>query len=292
MSRPTRQWPALNRLWRPSFAIGNDSKEGQRCNAPLGLSSFSKTWCWSRRLKGSLHIIGLLLLAMQAAPAQEAPLDQEIWNKSQIFDPKPTVDTTPVTVKVVDVTYRIPRNYLIFMDKIPTLKLTWPGLRPLTEETRKCFGSILQSEQAGCTSFEFGILGSRGPAPGGRAFTNAEMFGNFMRGLEAKQITGPFGYELYEVGPEEARKEVYRKAEGDIFFICLFSGHEDRKRGGVCNDSFRLDDMNHVQFYSRLQHIEHIPEIEARMRQLMASFVVEGESNDIDGLERVDSARD
>ena len=91
---------------------------------------------------------------------------RRIKRKSGIFEPRPSLDTTPVTLRVVDVVYRIPRNYLIFMDEIPTLKLTWPGLKPLTEETRKCFGSIAHSEQAGCSSFEFHVLGSRGPAPG------------------------------------------------------------------------------------------------------------------------------
>jgi hypothetical protein len=37
---------------------------------------------------------------------------------------------------------------------------------------------------------------------------------------------------------------------------------------------FRLDDMNHLQFNFRLHQIEHIPEIEASMRKLMANFVI------------------
>jgi hypothetical protein len=221
-------------------------------------------------------LIAFALTTQHATAEQFAPYD-EIKRKSAVFEPQPSFDTAPVTVKVVDVTYRIPRNYLTHLDPaIPTLKLTWPGLKPLTEETRKCFGSILQSEQVGCTSLEFHLLGSRGPAPGGRAFTNAEMFENFMRVSKTNvPRPGPFGTEIYDVGPEDARTEIYRKTEGDIYFNCMiFDNHG--KRGAVCADMFRLDDLNHVQFRFRPPQIEHIPEIEAGIRRLMASFVVEG----------------
>lgn len=220
-------------------------------------------------------IIALLWLQFPAVGEGFTP-PEEISKKSQIFQPRPSLDTTPVTIKVVSVTYRIPRNYLIYMDEIPALKVTWPGLKPLTEETRKCFGSILQSEQAGCTSFEFHLLGSRGPGAGGRALTNAEKFENFLRhSPNVNPRPGPFGYDIYDTGPEEARTETYRRTTGDIFFHCSFSGAEGRKRGGVCDDTFRLDDMNHMRFFFRLPQTEHIPEIEERMRQLLAGFVVQ-----------------
>ena len=221
-------------------------------------------------------LIAFALTTQQSTAEQFAPYD-EIKRKSAVFEPQPSVDTTPVPVKVVDVTYQIPRNYLTHLDPaIPTLKLTWPGLKPLTEETRKCFGSILQSEAAGCTSFEFHLLGSRGPAPGGRAYTNAEMFENFMKGFEnIVPRPGPFGTEIYDIGPEDARTEIYRRSEGDIYFKCMPFDNRG-KRSAICNDMFRLDDLNHIQFYFRPPQIEHIPEIEASIRRLMAGFVIGG----------------
>jgi hypothetical protein len=119
------------------------------------------------------------------------------------------------------------------------------------------------------------MLGSRGPAPGGRAYTNAERFENFMRGFQ--NITprlGPFGTEVYDIGPESARIEAYRRSEDDIFFTCSFAGAEGRRRGSGCSDTFRLDDLNHVHFRFLLPLIEHVPEIEAEIRRLMAGFVV------------------
>jgi len=213
------------------------------------------------------------------AVAQQFTPYGEIKKKSQIFEPRPSFDTSPVTIRIVSVVYRIPRNYLSVLEPaIPTLKLSWPGLEPLTQENEKCFGSIAQSERAGCTSFSFLMLGSRGPGPGGLALTNSEMFENFRKhSPNATWQSGPFGYDIYRIGPEEARTEKYRKVDGDILFTCHFQGQESRKRGGVCDDMFRLEDMNHLQFYFRLHQIEHIAEIEARMRKIMAGFVTRGD---------------
>jgi hypothetical protein len=216
-------------------------------------------------LTSILYILGIVLFVIEPVAAQIAPPYREVWEKSQILNPKPSLDTTPVTVKIVSVVYRIPRNYLIYMEPmIPTLKLTWPGLQPLTKESQRCFGSIAKSEQSGCTSFEFLLFGSRGPGPGGRAHTNAEKFENFKKIFpNVTPRRGPFGYDIYDLGPEEARTEHYRKEDGDIWFRCS---------SNVCDDWFRLNDMNHMQFFFRRPNIEQVPEIEARMRRIMADF--------------------
>jgi hypothetical protein len=97
-----------------------------------------------------------------------------------------------------------------------------------------------------------------------------------MKGFEhIRSRPGPFGAEIYDVGPENARIEIYRKHEGDIYFKCFISDIHG-KRGAVCADMFRLDDLNHVQFRFRLPQIEHIPEIESGLRRLMTGFVVGG----------------
>lgn len=178
---------------------------------------------------------------------------------------KLSFDTTPVSVTIAPATYRIPRNYLTHTGQIPALKLTWPGLEPLTQETQRCFGSIAKGEQSGCGSIEFLLFGSSGPGPGGLALTNKEKFENFKKYFPSSTSRrGPFGYDIYELGPETARIERYRRDDGDIWFTC--SPHH------VCDDWFRLSDMNHMQFFFRRPDIEHVPEIEARMRKMMESF--------------------
>lgn len=215
----------------------------------------------------------ILFFATEAA-AEIAPQYREMWEKSQVFSPKPSFDTTPVTIKVVSVTYQIPRNYLTDIGpQLPAIKLAWPGLQPLTKENQDCFGSIARAERAGCASFKFLIMGSG--SPGGRSLSNAEKFANWQKSFpKLGTRAGPFGYEVHSVGPEEARIEIYRRVEDDILFSCSFSGDADRKRGGLCRDQFRLDDMNHLHFYFRSYLIERVADIEARMRKLMASFVV------------------
>jgi hypothetical protein len=156
-------------------------------------------------------------------------------NAQTVLNPKPSLDTTSVVIKVADVTYRIPRNYLTTTGDIPTIRLAWPRLEPLKEDNRECFGSINQGNKAGCYFFEFHILGSRGPGPGGRALTNEEMFQNSIRSKSTTPRDGPFGYQIYSIGPSNARIEIYRKTEGDRYFVC-FLGDEERRAYAVCRD--------------------------------------------------------
>lgn len=199
---------------------------------------------------------------------------EDIRKKSQIFEPKPSFDTTPVIIRVVDVTYRIPRNYLSKLPPAnPALKVTFPGFKPLTEETRDCFDPKWQHQNPGvCTAFEFILLGSLGPAPGGRAYTASERLENIKKNIPGVvRRPGPHGYDIYEIGPPEARIQRYWKSEGDVLFRCF--GGDDSKRPVVCDSTFRLDDGNHAHFIFRRHHIEHVPAIEAAIRQLVNGFV-------------------
>jgi hypothetical protein len=197
-------------------------------------------------------------------------------NAQTVLNPKPSLDTTPVVIKVVDITYRIPRNYLTTTVDIPTIRLTWPRLEPLNEDNRECFGSINQGNKAGCYFFEFHILGSRGSGPGGRSLTNEERFQNVRKPFpNADRRKDAFGYEIYSVGPPHSRTEWYRQETPDLFFVCMTSGGQGKST--VCQDHFRLRDGNHMHFNFYFRYIEHIAEIENRMRDLLASFVVTSE---------------
>lgn len=237
-------------------------------------------------------LFGALLLAWQPIfAAGFTPSQERIWKKSQSLRPNPSTDMTPVTIKMAKVTYHIPRNYLIFMDEEPTLQLTWPGLNPLTEETRKCFGSILQSERVGCTSIKFMLHGSGGPIT-----TNAQVLKNFMRNSKIiSKRFGHLGYTVYETGPKNARTETYTKPTDSshiIFFHCFMS-ETDTPEHAVCTDLFRLNDGDWMHFFFRYPQIENVADIEAGMRALMESFRVKGGTpNDIDDSEPIDSRRD
>jgi hypothetical protein len=112
-----------------------------------------------------------------------------------------------------------------------------------------------------------------------------------MRGVPARAIGRQFGFDVYEIGPEEARIRIYRRAAGDLYFTCDTSGIAGRGPVTLCDNMFRLHDMNHAQFYFNPRLTEHMPEIEAGIRQLMASFVREGGQNDVNGVEFFDAGR-
>ena len=233
-----------------------------------------------------LSVAALIVFVSGSAPfltstnavAQKATVYEEIRRKSQIFEPKASFDPRPVTVTIVSVTYRIPRNYLTYIKPaIPTIKVTFPGFKPLSKETRNCFDPKWRMINKECTTFEFRLLGSHGPGPGGRALTHSERFENIRRANPTiVSRVGPIDYKIYAAGPESARIEFYRRTEGDIFFTCFPPDpNNDKDVGTVCDDTFRLDDGNHIQFFFRAHQVERIPEIERTMRRLMAKFVMQ-----------------
>ncbi len=218
--------------------------------------------------------VAIFFITLQPVLPQNFTPYEEIWKKSQTYRPQLSFDVTPILVKIVAVTYRIPRNYLVYLEPaVPTLKVTFPGFKPLTEETRKCFDPKLQGDALGCTTFEFRLAGSTGPGPGGLALTNREMFENFVKGFEnIKPRRGTFGYDVYDVGPEDARTETYRKEDGDIYFHCFVNLKIDRGKDGVCDDSVLLKDKNHAMFFFRRSQIGSVPELEGGIRRLMEGF--------------------
>ena len=202
---------------------------------------------------------------------------QEIFNQEtyakleKIFGEKPAKNTDLVTTKVVSSIYGIPRNYFVNFIGFGTLKVTYPGFKPLTDETENCFLPRHQAEKFGCTALELRLGGGRGPD--GLPFTNTKAFSNYTTNMNIKPRSGPFGYDIYDVGPEEARIETYRKEEGDIFFHCHIYYYKGI-RDGLCDDAFLINDENSVKFFFSLSLIGNIPDIETGVRSLMSNFSV------------------
>lgn len=260
----------------PHVISGNINR--YRANAAT-ISGFLYTEVW---LIGRLllcHFVRIFIVffvvlfgANGSVAAQSAPFNPEELTKR--FNPKPSFDTTPVRIKVASVVYRIPRNYLIFLDEVPTLRVTFPGLEPLIERTRACFENKV-TRNNDCRILEIRIHGSGGPGAGGLALTRKEMIENFKAHFPAIiPRSGPHGFLVYELGPENARSEFYWREEDDLFFRCSVNFEGDSRGEGVCDDSVPLNDKNHAGFFFRRSQIGSIPEIEAAIRKLMDQFVV------------------
>jgi hypothetical protein len=207
----------------------------------------------------------------RAQPSAQAPVTStidEVWKKSQSLRPRQSTDTTPVTVKVGDVTYKIPRNYISMYFDFPQLKVTYPGFKPYTEETSGCFDRRLEAS-LGCTTLE---LNMRLSYPNKPRFENAIRAIPRFRERPLSPRPGPYGYDIYDQGPDNARSEIYRSESEDIFFECgIFDNNG--VRDAVCDDAVSLSDGNAVRFRFRLKQISELRNFEAGIRQMMLGFV-------------------
>jgi hypothetical protein len=219
---------------------------------------------------------GLICPSMTGYP-DSIPGFDEIWRKSQSLRPDPSMDTTVVAVTNGAVTYDIPRNYIFQSDPVlPTLRVTYPGFLPLREDTRACFDRKNDPSRSGCTTFQLILGGGKGPP-----FSNAERFRNFLHGMKAGPANGPangpYGYKIYAFGPDNARTELFRKDDGDVYFGCFIQ--ENLENGGVigsCDDMFFLPDGHSVRFFFGYDQIKDVEAIEAGTRKLMSGFIRKG----------------
>ena len=190
---------------------------------------------------------------------------------------RPSFDTTPIEFTVGGIHYRMPRNYLVTMGNwnggeqgLVGIRVNLPGLEPITPETRDCFEKGSLAGTPGCDPILFWI-NSPGGVSADEAFVNSR---NIYRNQEP--IEAPFGYEKYEIGPENARSERYRKVEDGrtLLYTCqIFENHG--KRDGLCSPTGdRVSSGAVIQFYINLRHLVDIDQIDANLRKLVEQFTI------------------
>jgi hypothetical protein len=254
--------------------MGNNSSVGPR------FTQYRAANHWIGRRTPAIGRAAILLAAAflndcrspgRAQPSAQAPVTStidEVWKKSQSLRPRQSTDTTPVTVKVGNVTYKIPRNYISMYFDFPQLKVTYPGFKPFTDETRGCFDRRLEAS-LGCTTLELNMRLSLPHHPG---FENMIKATPPFREKPLSPRPGPYGFEIYDQGPDNARTEIYRSESEDIFFLCgIFDNNG--VRDAVCDDAVSLSDGNAVRFFFGLNQVSELRNFEAGIRQLMAGFV-------------------
>jgi len=220
-----------------------------------------------------------------AAAADDLAAGRKELQKAIISSlPRPSLDTYPVEFSVGGINHRVPRNYLATMDDwnggpqgIVTLRVNLPDLKPYSQETFNCFTAKPLDRPPGCEPFSFRIYGPGGPAPA----SGAEAF-EWSRHLFHSQvpIEGPYGLEKYEVGPDNARAEFYRKADDDrapLYACKIFDNHG--RRDGLCNPfGDRVETGAELKFFFNLSHLNDITQIDANLRKLVEGFTIHSEN--------------
>lgn len=139
-----------------------------------------------------------------------------------LFEDSMSMETTPIEFEMAGARYRIPRNYIYSMDnwaggpqKNVSLRMVVPDLKPFSSETEAC---MLRKAEPPCRVYDVEMVND---------FTLSEVgFENsrdsFIKPYPRK---GMYGFDLYEIGPESAREELYRKVVSGraMVFSCLVS---------------------------------------------------------------------
>jgi hypothetical protein len=235
---------------------------------------------WAHNLLGSIADDSILIHNLNSSEILKVSLITNVddspkqkFDNSSDLHPSPSTDTTPIISKVVNVYYKIPRNYIVYQNiGFPVLKVTYPGFKPLTDETRECFSHSIKSPRRICTTLELILGGSGGPV-----HSHADMFTNFIKNFPSIKPRGDeFGYKIYDLGPVESRTENFRREKDDLYFSCNRFGEILVKGASFCFDMVFLGDGNTVQFSFNYDRVQDVAEMEDGIRDLMSNFVING----------------
>lgn len=189
-------------------------------------------------------------------------------SRAGILENRISTETRPVEFDIGGGHYAIPRNYLYQMDdwnggrqEVVSMRLDYPALRPVEEDNKECFLRIKV-----CRLYDVVLFNS--------AMETAEIFSN-MTDLFHRPYPkhGPYGLELYEVGPENARQEFYRKVIGgrSIVFIC--DPFDNRgKRDAVCHNVTRTRSGATLSYYFPIEDLHDSIGIDQKLNNLVNSF--------------------
>jgi hypothetical protein len=246
---------------------------------------------WDSSMSMRLFALTCGLIASAAtARAQDSPAKPlsgqyaELNRQLQVWNNQASLDTTPITFSIGDAKYKVPRNYIVWMDNwnggpqtLVRFKVTYPKFEPLDQKNTPCMSLAPLHRPPGCLPVEFIVAnGGRSVGGGGWAASDEEAFNN-IRDLFHSQtpLPGRYGFEVYETGPENARIETYRKRtpEHVLILSCLFQSPDSRATA-QCNNQSRLADHNELEFRLYFDQLQSAEEIDEGFRSLVKSFTV------------------
>jgi hypothetical protein len=177
------------------------------------------------------------------------------------------------------VRYRIPRNYLTCMDNwdggeqtLVRMKFTFPGFAPLNKDTEHCLSRSPAFRPTQCVPVEINLRSAGAYEPSDDAgFNNLR---NLFRSQDP--IPGPYGFELYEVGPSEARINIYRKVlpEHTLVVQCYLPKAGPNNLA-VCSSQSRLESNNVVSYKLYDDQLKDAEAIDVGVRKLIRKFQLE-----------------
>jgi hypothetical protein len=195
-----------------------------------------------------------------------------IPSRASILENKISMETRLVEFDIGGGHYAIPRNYLYQMDswnggpqEVVSIRLDYPELSPVVDDNKDCF-----LRRKVCRLYDLVMLDT--------AMETTRIFSN-MTDLFHKPYPkhGPYGLELYEVGPENARIEFYRKiTDGHtVVFICdLFDNRG--KRDAICHNVTRTRSGATLSYYFPIKDLHAAAEVDKKLRDLIDSFSLRG----------------
>jgi hypothetical protein len=206
----------------------------------------------------------------------------EIAKQVQSLNNRPSMDPTPVTFSIEEVTFRAPRNFIVWLSnwegtrqELVRFRVTFPGFEPLTDKTAGCISVPPAYRPPGCGAVEFMIRAGSSDATDERALSNSR---TLFRSQTPKQ--GPFGFELYETGNPDVQTETYvKRAGGKILVIACFVGAVTTKsQTPICSRNSRLDDGVVLQYHLFKSELKDAETLDLGFRKLIETFKANGRS--------------
>lgn len=178
--------------------------------------------------------------------------------------------------------YRVPRSYLVWMDKwnggpqtLVKLKVTFPGFEPLTEKNKRCMSVAPTYRPSGCTPVEFIIRGGDAYDP-----PDDVRFNNSRKLFRSQQpLRGPYGFELYETGPLNGRINTYRKKTSDHTLVISCMRAASDHQPSICGVTSRLASGNVLEYRLYGDQLKDAERIDEGVRRLIARFQLEAKEN-------------
>ncbi|MBR8140853.1 hypothetical protein KDW55_00535 [Burkholderia sp. AU19243] len=187
-----------------------------------------------------------------------------------LLEDEMSMDATPIDIELAGARYRIPRNYLYNMDdwnggaqKNVSIRVVYPGFKPFGPGTKDC---MLKLNGGHCRIYDVYVTENLAVSEIG--------FNNFKRLFrEPYPKNGPYGFQLFEIGPDNSRIEFYRKNIGGMSIVFDCSLDKSYADDAICHHVARTESGATISyFFVRSEGLGDAVEVDLGLRALIDSF--------------------